>query len=64
MRPQNTSKEDPKRHKSADFRRRRINESLKGTFEFLEFIDQSEFRVVPEELKAFLNAQNSEANIT
>ena len=38
---------------AADCRRRRENESFKGTFEFLESIGQSEFRLVPEELEAF-----------
>ena len=52
-----------KRHKPADFRRRHENKTLKETFEFLEFIDQSEFRVVPEKLQPFIDVQNSEANI-
>ena len=42
-------------YKAADFRRRHKNKTLKGTFEFLEFIDQSEFRAVPEELEDFLD---------
>ena len=62
--PKTPQKKLQKRHKPADFRRRHKNKTLKGTFEFLEFIDQSEFRVVPEELEAFLDAQNSDANIT
>ena len=37
---------------------------MKETFEFSEFIDQSEFRVVAQKLEAFIDSQNSEANIT
>ena len=53
-----------KRHKAGDCRCRRKDKSLKGTFEFLESIVKSEFRLVPEELEAFLETLHSEANIT
>ena len=53
LRPKRAQNKHRKRHKAADCRRRRENESFKGTFEFLESIGQSEFRLVPEELEAF-----------
>ena len=62
--PKTPQKKLQKRQKPADFRRRHKNKTLKWTFEFLESIDQSEFRVVAEELEAFLDTQNSEANIS
>ena len=64
LRPQTPRKKLQKRQKPADFRRRHKNKTLKGTFEFLESIDKSEFRVVAEELEDFLDAQNPEANFT
>ena len=41
-----------KRHKPADFRRRHEKKTLKGTFKFSKFFDQSELRLVAEELEA------------
>ena len=60
-RPQNKSQ---KRQEAGDCRWSRKDESLRETSEFLELIGQSEFRLVPEELEAFLDTLNSEGNIT
>ena len=54
--PKKTPGKKPQtKQEAGDCRRSRKNKSLTETSEFLEFIDKSEFRLVPEELYSFKN---------